>query len=125
MTCPGSRCRGRSPRTGRPRRGRPAARRASAPASCPPSLVAPLRELDRLELERLLVQDGFLAHTRELPRRDVRELVVVAERFAVLGLVLDPEVPAAALLPVQGVEAHELGDLAERGAPSRLHARRD
>ena len=37
--------------------GRPAATPAAgAHASCPPSLVAPLRELDVLELERLLVQ---------------------------------------------------------------------
>ena len=40
-----------------------------------------------------------------LPRGDVREVVVVAERLAVLGLVLDPEVPAAALLAVAGVAA--------------------
>ena len=56
-----------------------------------------------LELERLLVQAGVGVVARVLPGRDVREVLVVAQRLAILGLVLDPEVAAAALLAVQGV----------------------
>ena len=61
-------------------------------------LVAALGEVDVLELERFLVERRRGADAVELPRRDVREVLVVAERLAVLGLVLDAEVAAAATL---------------------------
>src|SRR5680860_113299 len=83
-------------------------------------LVVPLRELHMLELERLLVQLGSRADTGELPRRDVRELLVVAARLAIVGLVLDPVVTAAAFLAFEGVEAHELAELQEVGDAARL-----
>src|SRR3954451_17832560 len=52
-------------------------------------LVTALREVDVLELERLLVERRCVADAGELPRRDVREVGVVAQRLALLGLVLD------------------------------------
>ena len=55
-----------------------------------------------------------------LPGGDVRELVVVTQRLAVLGLRLGPEVPAAGLPPVQGVDAHELAELEEVGHTAGL-----
>src|SRR5262245_49031520 len=82
--------------------------------------VAPLGEVDVLELEVFLVELGLGAHPGELPRCDVGEVLVVAERLAVLGLVLDAEVPTAALLAVQRVDAQQLGELHEVGDAARL-----
>src|SRR5690606_5849833 len=111
-----------SPGTRRPRR-RPRSRRTP---SCPwlrrwagaryagvVSLVAPLGGLDVFEFERFLVQHGSLLG--ELPRRDVREALVVAEGLAVFSLGLGPEVPAARLGAVQRVDAHQLAELEEVG----------
>src|SRR3954463_5193688 len=64
-------------------------------------LVAALGEVDVLELERFLVQVRRGADALELPRGDVREVLVVAESLAVLGLVLDAQVTAARLLARQ------------------------
>src|SRR4029077_16203139 len=63
--------------------------------------------------ERLLVECRRLAHPFPLPRRDEGEMLVVAQRLAVGGLVLLAEVAAARLVAVQGVEAHQLGELEE------------
>src|ERR1700716_956977 len=52
---------------------------------------------------------------RVLPHRDVRELVVVADRFAVLGLVLFAQVAPARLVADQRVATHELAQLEEVG----------
>jgi hypothetical protein len=57
---------------------------------------------------------------RELPGRDVGELVVVAQRLAVLGLGLGTEVAAAGLAPVQGVDAHEFAEFEEVGDAAGL-----
>src|ERR1019366_2130463 len=73
-----------------------------------------------LERERLLVEHRRLAIARVLPRGDVRELLVVAHRLAVSRLVLLAEVPAAALLAVQRVDAHQLGELEEARDPPPL-----
>ena len=51
------------------------------------------------------------------PRGHVGEVDVVALRFAFLGLMLDPEVAAARLLAVEGVAAHQLGQLEEVDQP--------
>src|SRR5829696_3631469 len=70
------------------------------------SLVAPLLELDGFVHEILLVQDRhahLAAAALDLPRRDVQELVVTAQRLAVLRLRLGAEVSAAGLPAVQGV----------------------
>ena len=48
------------------------------------------------------------------------KFVVVAQRLAVLGLVLDAEVAAAALLAVQRVEAQQLAELEEVGDAAGL-----
>ncbi len=76
--------------------------------------------MDELELERFLVQRRPLADALELPRADEREVLVVAQRLALLGLVLDAEVPAAALLALERVETDELGELEEVGDAARL-----
>src|SRR5690606_4750517 len=49
----------------------------------------------------------------ELPGRDVRELFVVAQSLAVLGLRLGAEVTATRLATVEGVDAHEFTELDE------------
>ena len=64
------------------------------------------------------MQDGSLAVTGELPGRDVGVAVVVAQRLAVLGLRLGPEVAAAGLAPVERVDAHQLAELEEVGHPA-------
>ena len=51
--------------------------------------------------------------TGEFPRGHVQELVVVAERLALGRLELFPEVAAARLVAVQGVDAGELGQIEE------------
>ena len=66
-----------------------------------------------------LCRIGAFPRARELPRRDVEELVVVTQRLAVLGLGLGAEVAAAGLAPVQGVDAHELAQLEEVGHAAR------
>src|SRR3954471_20897387 len=72
-----------------------------------------------LELERFLVKrlgtDVGGPETGVLPRGDVREVLVVAERLAVFRLVLDAEVAAAALLAMQRVAAEQLTELEEVG----------
>src|SRR5437016_1910106 len=83
-------------------------------------LVAAPCEVHVLELELLLVQLGRRADAFELPRGDVAEVVVVAERLALFRLVLDSEVTAARLLAVQRVAAQQLAELEEVGHPARL-----
>ena len=55
-----------------------------------------------------------------LPRGDVRKVLVVAQRLALLGLVLDAEVAAAALLAVAGVAHEQLAELEEVGDAAGL-----
>ena len=55
-----------------------------------------------------------------LPRRDVGEVLVVAQRLALLGLVLGAEVAAAALLALEGVAAHQHAELEEVVDPAGL-----
>src|SRR4051794_21014190 len=85
-----------------------------------PSLVAPRLQLDELVGEVLLVQHRRLTCTGPLPGCDVGVLLVVAQRLAVLGLRLGPEVAAARLAPVEGVDAHQLAELEEVGDPAGL-----
>src|SRR4051794_22273733 len=82
------------------------------------SLVAALGEVDVLVLEGFAVQDRRFALPRPLPGRDVGEVLVVAERLALGSLALGAEVTAAALATVQGVDAHQLGELDEVGDPA-------
>src|SRR3954469_12341690 len=76
-----------------------------------------------LEVQGFLVQHWLAPRWGVLPRRGIRELVVVAQRLALVGLVLDTEMTAARLLAVQGVTTHERGELEEVGYPSRLFER--
>src|SRR5512143_1175789 len=113
-TCRGTRPSPRIARTCPGPRGRPAARRGARGAS----LVAPLGEVDVLEGERLLVRPRGGAHAFPLPGGRVGEAGIVALRLAVGGLVLLAEMPAAGFLALQGVLAHQLGELHEvRHAP--------
>src|SRR3954453_15027071 len=83
-------------------------------------LVVPLGEVDVLELELLLVQLGLGVHAGVLPRRDVREGVVVAQRLALFRLVLGAEVTPARLLTGEGIEAEQFTELQEVGDASGL-----
>src|SRR5215218_7329252 len=83
-------------------------------------LVASLCEVHVLELERFLVQRRCAAHALELPRRDVREVLVVAQCLAFLGLVLHPQMAATRLLTGEGVEAQQLAELEEVGDAAGL-----
>src|SRR5436309_2534537 len=53
-----------------------------------------------------------------LPDGDVRVASVVADRLAVVGLVLLAQMAAARLVALQRVAAHQLGELEEVGDPS-------
>ena len=76
--------------------------------------------MDVLVLEDFAVQDGRSALRGPLPGGDVGEVVVVAQGLTLGGLALRAEVPATALVAVEGVDAHELGELDEVDA---LHRR--
>ena len=54
----------------------------------------------------------------ELPRRDVREVLVVAQSLAVGGLALFPEMPSTRFGAMQGVERQHLGKLEIIGHPA-------
>src|SRR5689334_4593949 len=76
------------------------------------------------ECQGLLVALRRLARPGELPRRDVAELLVVALRLALGGLVLLPEMAAARFPALEGVEADELAEFQEvRDAPRLLEGR--
>src|SRR2546426_12199208 len=72
------------------------------------------------ELERLLVQHRRHPDARELPGGDVAEARVVALRLTLGRLMLLAEVAAAGLLAMQGVVAHQLGELQEVPHPARV-----
>src|SRR6185437_1697352 len=117
----GTKCRERRrpPRTGRSRPWPPGPPDATRGGRA--SLVAPLGEMNVLEVEGLLRELRGRADAAELPGRHVGEARVITLRFAVRRLVLLPEMPAARLLAVERVFAHELGELEEvRHAPRFL-----
>src|SRR6188472_979486 len=74
-------------------------------------LIAPLRWLDVLELQRLLVQRRLLVDALKLPRRYIREVLVVAQGLAVGRLAFLAEVAAAGLGALERVEREDLGKL--------------
>src|SRR5437879_6745387 len=77
--------------------------------------------MHRLERERLAVQHRGLPDAGELPGRDMAEARVVALRLPLGRLVLLTKMAAARLLPLEGVVAHQLGELEEvRNAPGVL-----
>src|SRR2546428_389598 len=65
------------------------------------------------ELERLPVQHRRNPNARELPGGDVTEAGVVTLRLTLGRLILLAEVTAARFLAMQGVVAHQLGQLEE------------
>src|SRR5205085_4325377 len=75
------------------------------------SLVASHRRLHRLVHQRLLVQSRLLPDAGVLPGANEQEVLVVALGLAVGVLVLLAEVAAARLVPLQGIEAQEFGEL--------------
>src|SRR5699024_11681717 len=80
------------------------------------SLITPLFHSDVCEFQRLLVQDRFVF--AELPCRDIGKLIVDAQRLTVFSLALATEMTTARFTAVQGVNAHELGQLQEIGNAS-------
>src|SRR5262249_1763701 len=70
--------------------------------------------------QRLHVADRTLPLAGVLPRGDVAEVLVVAERLAVGRLPLLAEVPAARLAALERVEAHQLAELQEVGHAAGL-----
>src|SRR5215468_7254887 len=94
-------------------------RRGCGSAVTGSSLVASGGELDVLERQRLDVAGRRGAVAGVLPDRNVAEVDVVAHGLAV-GLVLDAEMPATALLADQRVVAHQLGEPEEVGDPAGL-----
>ena len=76
---------------------------------------------ERFEGERLLVHLGLHVLPCVLPHGHVGEVHVVPQRLALLGLVFLAEVAAAALITLERVAAHQLGELEEvRKAPRVL-----
>src|SRR6266542_1054007 len=82
------------------------------------SFVAPLRRLDLVEGERLGLELRLGVLAAMLPDRDVGVALVVAQRLAVLGLMLLAQVAAAGLVALERVVAHELGELEEVRDPA-------
>src|SRR5206468_249533 len=75
------------------------------------SLVTSLRRMHFLEIERLLVHDRRRADAGELPRRDIRVVRIVAERFAVRRLAFFAEVSAARFTAFEGIQREQFGEL--------------
>src|ERR1700721_2949182 len=76
-----------------------------------------------VELELLGVTYGLLVGSLVLEHRHVREVVVVADGLALLGLVLLAKMAATRLVADQRVAAHQLAELEEVGhTPGVLEA---
>src|SRR5215468_4329636 len=63
-----------------------------------------------LEFERLLVHVGPLTDSLELPRRDIREIRIVALGFAIWRLTFLAEMPAARFAPLERIERQQFGE---------------
>src|SRR5712691_872966 len=92
--------------------------KAAASRRTPKSFVAPRGQLDLFVRQRLRVQARLIAHSGELPRRDIAELLVIAQRLAVGRLMFHPKVAAARFLAMQRIDAHQFGQLEEIGDAS-------
>src|SRR5437870_9098756 len=73
-----------------------------------------------VELERLFVQLWPLADAFELPRRDVREIRVVAQRLAVWRLTFFPEMSAAGFPAFERIECEQFTELEIVGDATRV-----
>src|SRR5215213_1498875 len=80
------------------------------PGASQPSLVTPLRRMHVLPRELFAVEHWGLLEAGELPGGDVREPLVVAQRFSVGRLALRAEVAAAALGPVQRIDGEQFAE---------------
>ncbi len=73
-----------------------------------------------VEFQRLLAQHRCVAGSAILPCGDVGVMLIVTLGFAIGCLILLAEVTAAGLVAVEGVDAHELGELKEVGHAAGL-----
>jgi hypothetical protein len=76
-----------------------------------------------LERERLDVPHRRLALASILPRRDMRELIVLTQGFVVGGLAFFAEVSAARLAALQRIERQELRELEVIGDAAGVNSR--
>jgi hypothetical protein len=77
------------------------------------SLVAPLGRLHVIKSESLFVEDGGATFSLIAPCGYVGIALIVAKGFSLRSLVLFAEVPTAGFVAVQGVDAHQFGELEE------------
>src|ERR1700722_17834498 len=83
-------------------------------------LVAPLGRMDVVEIQRLFIQGRQLIGSQVFPCGDVGKMLVVAKGFAVGGLILFPEMTAAAFVAMQRVAAHQLREFEKIGYAAGL-----
>ena len=74
--------------------------------------VVPLAGLDDLIIEIFFVQCPLVI-ALVLPTGNIHEFIVVAQGFSVFGLVLFPEMSAAAFFAVKGIHTHQFTELEE------------
>ena len=75
------------------------------------------------ESQRLFVQLGGVAHAAEAPGGGIAVVLIVAESFAIGRLVFLAEVAASGFVALQGIQAHQLGELEEVGHAAGLFER--
>ncbi len=73
-----------------------------------------------LERQRLLMQGRRLHPGPDTPRPRRTNMVVVAQRFAVGGLILFAEMAAAGLVAIERIDAHQFAQLEEIGHAAGL-----
>src|SRR5437879_13297257 len=73
-------------------------------------LIAPLCGMNVFEIQGLFIQDWLLTLALVLPASQLREVGVVAQRFAVGGLELFAEVAATRFGSMECVEAHQFAE---------------
>src|SRR5437016_1165343 len=72
-----------------------------------------------LEMERLAMEVGGFAVALKFPREDRGVILVVAQRFAIRGLMFLAEMRSGRFIAIEGVRAHQLGEFEEIGNASR------
>src|SRR6266404_9502652 len=82
------------------------------------SFIASLRQVHRLEMERLAMQFRRLSIALEFPREHCCVIFVVAERFAIGCLVLLAKMRSGRFVTLERVHAHQLGEFQEIGNAS-------
>ncbi len=79
--------------------------------------------MDVLECQGFPIQFGTILGSHVLPRGDKTEVLVVASRLAVRGLIFLSEMRSAGFIPFPCVQAHELGQFKEIRYPARFFER--